>query len=70
MVIDRNDPEPGESSGTGVSGRDSFGPEHDNCVNRYIVCLRLREFETQVRMVSTRFKSIFGYFYDPICLQK
>ena len=32
--------------------------------------LRLRKFETQVRMVSAHFKSIFGHFYDPIYLQK
>ena len=25
--------------------------------------LRLRKFETQVRMLSARFKSIFGYFF-------
>ena len=38
MVIDRNDLKPAESSGTGVPGRDGFGPEHDYCVNRYVVC--------------------------------
>ena len=32
--------------------------------------LRLRKFETQVRMHYARFKSIFGHFYDPFCLQK
>ena len=68
--LDRNDPEPVESSRTGVPGRDGL------CRNTIIVsidmssALRLRKFETQVRMVSSHFKSIFRHFYDPICLQK
>ena len=70
MVIDRNDPEPAESTGLGVPGRDGFGPGHAIVLIDMSSALRLRKFETQVRMVSARFESIFGNSYDPICLQK
>ena len=70
MVIDRSDPELAESSGTGrntiiVLGRSMIIVSIDMSS-----ALRLRKFETHVRMVSARFKSIFGHFYDPIYLQK
>ena len=67
MVIDRNEPEPAESSGTGVPGRDGLGRNSIIVSIDLLSALRLRKFDTQSRMVSARFKSIFGQFYDPIC---
>ena len=70
MVIDRNDPDQDESSGTGrnriiVLGRNTIIVSIDMSS-----ALNLRKFVTQVRMVSARFYNIFEHFYDPICLQK
>ena len=70
MVIDRNDQEPAESSGTRVPGRDGLGRNMIIVSIELSSALRLRKIETQVCMVSARFKSIFGHFYDPIRLQK
>ena len=60
MFIDRNDPEPAESSGTGgggslaemVSGRNTIIVSIDMSS-----ALRLCKFETQVRIVSAHFRA-------------
>ena len=70
MVIDRNDPEPAKSSGTGWNTIIVLGGNTIIVSIDMSSALRLRKFETQVRMVSARFKSIFRHFYDPISLQK
>ena len=56
MVIDRHDPELAEM----VLGRNTNIVSIDMSS-----ALRLRKFETQVRMVSARFKSILGIFMIP-----
>ena len=67
MVIDRNDPEPTESSLAEMVLR-----RNDTIIVPIDLssALRLCKFETQFRMVSVCFESIFGHFNNPICLQK
>ena len=71
MVIDRNETEPPESSGSGRSLAEMVSGRYTIIVSTDLSsALCLRKFETQVRMVSAHFKSIFGHFYDFISLQK
>ena len=70
MVIDRNDPKPVESSGTESLAEMFLGRNTIIVSIDMSSALHLRKFEMQVCMVSACFKSIFGHFYDPICIQK